>query len=332
MSRFFANLLLCLLFAVFALPLEAGQLYVASWNVENLFDTEDDPDVVGDEDFTPTGKKKWDQERLQRHLQNLARVIKDMNGKKGPDILGLCEIENRFVIELLIKQLTPLKRDYKIIHKDSPSNRGIDAAMIYDAGVLKAVYENFHLVPAGKTRDIVEAEFQIDDKRLHVFMNHWPARANPEGHRISAAKTLRARLDQLFDKNADADIVIIGDFNDYPTNDSIRKYLRAGDDPKTLKPGDLYNTMWPTHLNKKGTYVFKNRWEVIDHIMVSPGLLDQKAFRWQADSTAPVVFPYQIFTPKKSDMIPRPNKKYTGASYHKNGISDHLPVGCTIEY
>lgn len=327
--RCIAALVLGLVVAGCQATSHGGRLYVACWNVENLFDTVDDPEVDGDEEFTPEGQKKWTDEKLKRGLQNLARVIKDMNGKKGPDILGLCEIENRLVVAMLVKELATLKRDYKIIHKDSPSNRGIDCAMIYDAKVLQAAFEGFHLVPAGKTRDIVEADFRIDDKRLRVFMNHWPARSNPERNRIIAAKVLRARLDAILAVEPDADIVVMGDFNDYV---SIREHLRAGDDPRALKNGELYNTMWPIHNQKKGSYVFKNRWEVIDHIMVSPGLLDHKAFRWKIDSTEPIMFDYQIFTPKDASKIPRPNRKYIGNRYHRAGISDHLPVGCVIEY
>lgn len=330
--RFTASLALVFVVVGCQAPIRGGRIYVACWNVENLFDTVDDPEVDGDEEFTPEGKKNWTDEKLKRGLQNLARVIKDMNDKKGPDILGLCEIENRLVIAMLVKELASLKRDYKIIHKDSPSNRGIDCAMIYDAKVLTAAFEGFHLVPAGNTREIVEADFRVVDKRLRVFMNHWPARANPEKNRIIAAKTLRTRLDAILAVEPEADIVVMGDFNDYPTNVSIREHLRAGDDPKNLKAGDFYNTMWPIHSQKKGSYVFRNKWEVLDHIMVSPGLLDQKAFRWKADSTEPIMFDYQIFTPKDKNQLPRPNRKYSGNFYHRTGISDHLPVGCVIEY
>lgn len=322
------------LLSLFALTTlcSAGELYVASWNVENLFDTVDDPKVDGDEEFTAAGPKKWDDIRYKAKLKNLARVIKDMNDKKGPDILGLCEIENRTVLDDLIKELTSLERDYRIVHQDSPSNRGIDAALLYDAKRLKMTAAQFHNVDAGKTRDIVEAGFSIDNKPLVVFMNHWPARANPEGYRLTAAKTLRARLDKLLEADAGADIVIVGDFNDYPTNDSIRKVVRAERDPEKLAKGDFYNTMWPTHDAGKGTYVFKNKWEVIDHILISPGLLDSKNFRWKAGSTAPVMFPYQIFTPSVTTQIPRPNRAFSGNFYHKGGISDHLPVGCVLEY
>ncbi|MBM4072821.1 MAG: hypothetical protein FJ271_28420 [Planctomycetes bacterium] len=330
--RFIAPFLLGFIVAGCQATTQGGRLYVASWNVENLFDTVDDPDVNGDEEYTPSGTKAWTDEKLKRGLQNLARVIKDMNGKKGPDILGLCEVENRLVLAMLIKELASLKRDYRIIHKDSPSNRGIDCAMIYDARVLQAAFEGFHLVPAGNTRDIVEADFRIADKRLRVFMNHWPARSNPEKNRIIAARTLRKRLDAILAVEPNADIVVMGDFNDYPTNVSIREHLRTGADPGALKAGELYNTMWPIHNQNKGSYVFQNRWEVIDHIMISPGLLDQKAFRWKADSTQAIMFDYQIFTPKKGNQIPRPNRKYSGNTYHRSGISDHLPIGCVVEY
>lgn len=153
----------------------ADETYVAFWNVENLFDTIDDPAVEKDEEFTPDAPKKWTEERFQTKLENLARVIADMNGGRGPDVLGLSEIENRFVIEKLIEQLKPLNRDYGIVHKDSPSYRGIDCALIYDRKKLKLKSSDFLFIHS-RTREIVEAELTIGGDSLFVFVNHWPSR------------------------------------------------------------------------------------------------------------------------------------------------------------
>jgi predicted extracellular nuclease len=308
-------------------------LYVAFWNVENLFDTQDDPDNPGDDEFLPTSAKRWTPERFQIKVKNLAQVIQDMNDKKGPDVLGLCELENAAVVKALVAELAPLGRSYKLVHKDSPDKRGIDCAILYDSKKLKLASSTFLVVDAGQTREIVGAEFLADGKRLHVFANHWPSRGNPEEHRITAAKTLRRRLDTMLAVEPDADIVILGDLNDEPTNVSVKDHLKASGDPKNLPAGHLFNTTWALKQDpNEGTYVFQNKWEVIDNVIVSPGLLDTKRFRWKEASTKPVKFDYQMFKPSNPNQIPRPSRSYTGNSFHKDGYSDHLPIGCVIEF
>jgi len=322
------------------LPLSAGELHVAFWNVENLFDTEDDPTVEGDEEFTPTGPKQWTKERLDNKLLNLSRAIMDMNGRKGPDVLGLAEVENRWVVEELVKALKPLDRDYRIVHKDSPSSRGIDCALIYDAKVFTLVNARFHFVKAGNTRDIVEAELQdVGKRRLTVFVNHWPSRRSENGKpndelRRIAGDTLRRRIDEILKQDPDADLVALGDFNDNPDDPSVRKHLGSSPDAKTLQPRELFNTSATLQKddagNPQGTLVFMNKWDLFDQVIVSSGLLDQKGFTWKSSE----IFkpPYLIFTPKKPGDIPRPNRSYSGNLYHKTGYSDHLPVGCVIRY
>ncbi|MEZ6140966.1 MAG: hypothetical protein R3B84_10380 [Zavarzinella sp.] len=255
-----------------------------------------------------------------------------MNDGKGPDIVGVSEIENRTVLKDLINAMERLKRNYKIVHQDSPSGRGIDTAIIYDADKVKLAKEQFHAVPVERkdTRDITEAEFLLNDKPFWVFMNHWPARSNPEENRIIAAKTLRKRVDELLEKDPKADFLLMGDFNDYPTNDSIVKNLRAVEEKESLPAGALYNTMWPIERAKRGTYVFRNKWEIIDHIIVSPGMLDDQHLTWKV--TRESAFPYQIFTPKDDKQIPRPNRNFSGNIYHSAGISDHLPLVCIVQY
>src|SRR2546423_1596759 len=138
----------------------ADDFFVGSWNLENLFDTKDDPSVKGDEEYTPESAKHWTKERLDIKLKNLAKIISKMNDGKGPDVLGVCEVENRQVVEMLVEQLKSLGRKYEIIHKDSPSERGIDCAIIYDSAVFTLDSPQFHHVDADNTRDIVEAKLK----------------------------------------------------------------------------------------------------------------------------------------------------------------------------
>ncbi len=325
---------LCLMLVVCLTPgLQAEELYVASWNVENLFDTRDDPRVEGDEEFTPQGPKKWTVERLNIKLANLARVIGKMNQDRGPDVLGLIEVENRYVLERLVEQLAPLKRDYRIVHQDSPSDRGIDCALLYDASRLALRVASFHFVDADNTRDIVEAGFLCSGHPLRVFVNHWPSRSgNPEASRITAAQTVRRRLDEILKIDPQADVVILGDLNDYPTSDSLQVHLRALEEPAQATQGAFYNTMWPLHREGRGTYVYMNKWDVIDHVLVSPGLLDTQRLRWKPGSTQTVQFDFQMFHSSTAGALPRPSRSYSGSNFHRDGCSDHLPVACVLEY
>ncbi len=310
-------------------PGQAEDFGIAFWNVENLFDTEDDPDVEGDEEYLPTGAKQWTQVKLDRKLKNLTRLITKMNDQKGPDILGLSEIENRKVVELLVAKLAPLGRKYKIVHRDSPSARGIDCAIIFDEAKFTLIDEKFHPVAGAEqpTRDVVEAELKTPDgATLYFFANHWPSRSHPESDRELAAKVVRSRVDQILKESPAADIVIAGDFNDYPDEPAMKTVIRTVEKPSETVDGALLNTMWPLLRAGKGTYVYNDKWEIIDHIVVSPGLLDAKGFRYKEGSTkASLLVDDQLFDPA-GPAIPRPNRSFSKDTFHFNGYSDHLPL------
>jgi predicted extracellular nuclease len=309
----------------------AEELCIASWNVENLFDLEDDPGVEGDEDFTPQASKRWTKERLDIKLRNLAKIISKMNDGRGPDVLGLCEVENLKVVEMLVARLAPLGRKYEIVHKDSPSDRGIDCALIYDANVFSLSDSKFHFVDAQRTRDIVEARLKRDDAELFVFVNHWPSRNNDEWQRLKAAEVLRRRLDEILAADAKADIVMMGDFNDEPDNVALKDRLRAAQSPENLSAGTLYDTTAYISAEGKGTHVYDNEWNLLDHIIVSQGLLDENGFRWKEKSSRRLEFPELFFHPRPPQLIARPNKSYSGDNFHRTGYADHLAVVCIIE-
>jgi predicted extracellular nuclease len=306
------------------------ELFVVYWNVENLFDTIDDPNVEGDEEFTPGTAKGWTKERLTIKLRNLARVLKDANDGRGPDVLGLGEIENRDTVEQLLVHLRPLGREYKIIHQDSPSGRGIDCAIVYDAKRVTLLEHHFHAVSALKTREIVEGKFRFESCEFHLFANHWPSKGNPQSARVAAATVLRARIDKILASDESAEMVVIGDLNETPSEPAVSKTLRTWGDAKSLHPNVLFNSTWKMHMDEKaGTYVYKNKWEVIDHVILSPGLVDEKGLRWKSDSTQTLMNEYQMFHPQTG--IPRPSRSYSRNSFHDDGFSDHLPIRCILE-
>jgi hypothetical protein len=317
---------------LFALPpsAHAGEFYIAFWNVENLFDLEDDPAVELDEDFTPQSPKRWTQERLEIKHTNLSNVIRRMNDGRGPDALGLCEVENRKVVEMLVAKLSPLGRKYEIVHRDSPSDRGIDCALVYDANIFGRTDPKFHFVDAEKTRDIVEVKLRHEGADLFVFVNHWPSRNNDEWQRVKAATVLRARLDDILRTDPQADFVLIGDFNDEPDNTSLNDHLRSSASKENLPAGSLYDTTAPISAESKGTYVWDDAWQLIDHIIVSPGLLDTNGFHWKQGSSHRLEFPELFFQSRRPGAIARPNQSYTRDDFHGSGHSDHLPVSCVI--
>jgi endonuclease/exonuclease/phosphatase family metal-dependent hydrolase len=330
MNLFLRCVWICLTLLVSAESFSQDEMTVAFWNVENLFDTVDDPKVEKDEEFTPSQPKKWTKERLQIKLKNLARVISDMHDGDGPAILGLSEVENRDVVELLVRELQPLKRKYAIVHQDSPSFRGIDCALVFDASVFKLEEFRFIRIPGETTRDIVEARLSQLGHTLTVFVNHWPSRRSPDPARIKVAGILRARIDELLKVDPSADFIILGDLNDTPANKSVGSTLRTWGDPDQLRPGVLFNSMWDRHKSGKGTYVYQNKWNLLDHVILAPGMLDEKGFRWVRGSTTAIQSEYQMFVPNSEKYIPSPSRSYTGNNFHATGFSDHLPVSCRI--
>lgn len=306
---------------------------VAFWNVENLFDLKDDPSVQGDEEFTPGGANRWTKERLEIKLNNLATVISGMFDDQGPDVIGLAEVENRAVLEMLIAKLQPLNRNYQIVHQDSPSERGIDCALLYDANRLGDAGSQFHFVDAENTRDILEAKLSMRGRSVHFFVNHWPSRSHDATFRAKAAKVLHDRIAQLTLQDPFVDALMMGDFNDHPVDLSLTTTLGAVGKAQDVTAGKLLNSSYTeTPDATTGTYVYDEHWEVLDQIILSPGLLMPGNVSWVIGSTRPVVLMSdQLFDPP-GPAIPRPSRSYTKDTFHSNGYSDHLPVITTLSW
>ncbi len=301
---------------------------VVSYNVENLFDTVDDPKIP-DEEFLPESEKKWDNERYQKKLNDLSRVISEINEKELPEIVGLVEIENRVVLEDLI-QTGPLKdQGYTIIHEESPDFRGIDVALIYRKDAFKELmHETLPVVfpdnPEFKTRDILHVTGQIKNKTVHIFVNHWPSRIGgdekTEPKRVLAASVLKSKIDDILALDPKARIIIMGDMNDEPTNKSLVETLGAKSPDSGAK---LVNLMIPDDNSGLGTYFYSGNWNMLDNLVVSDELIsgkriqivDQKGFIYSSD--------WMIYTNKTGDKTP--NRSYVGNKYVA-GVSDHFPV------
>ena len=219
------------------------ELFSVFYNVENLFDTIDNPNTR-DNEFLPKSKKKWDTYRYNYKLNQLDKVfseiIKKENENRLPDIIGLCEVENKFVIDDLLKTETFKNHSYKIIHKQSPDGRGIDCALLVDEKfeVLNSDFIKINNPKESRaTREIVFGKLKFKNQIINVFVNHWPSRwggQEASNHkRVFVAKVLRKYIDN---NTSESDFnLIMGDFNDYPTNESLADIL-VKDEYKFIKP------------------------------------------------------------------------------------------------
>jgi len=338
-----AKLVLFTLFFVilpFSLKAQSNKYQVVCagfYNLENLFDTLNDPHTRDDE-FTPTGKKHWTARRYQNKLDKLSLVISDLGTDYTPNgaaILGVCEIENKKVLEDLIRQPNLIKRGYNIVHENSPDRRGIDVALLYQPGIFQVMhyrYVELQLIQSGKkktyrTRNQLVVCGEINHETLYVIVNHWPSRMGgvkrSEHKRILAAKTCRTQVDSLLALEENAKIIVIGDFNDDPDNQSMVKYLNAETDLSDLDEGEIYNTTGILFKNGEGTLAYKRKWNLFDQILVSQALLKKSNGKmcWYKS----LIFSEPYLQHQKGRYKGIPLRTYSGKKY-LGGYSDHLPV------
>lgn len=305
--------------------------YVANWNVENLFDTIDDVDKF-DEQYTPSDERGWDEEKLNVKIENLARVISGMNNNLGPDILGLEEIEHESVVKLLVNKID-VNKNYEIVHFESPDKRGIDNALIYNSDlftVKKSEALEVNLGGNKTTRDILYTVLDLNGSELNIFVNHWPSRREglkkSEPNRVKAAETLMRKINELDDQK-NSNIIIMGDFNDLPSNISISNILGAKkDDCPTITNNNfgLYNLSTSLFQKGKGTYKYRDHWNMLDQIIISNSFFDKNSIDLKCES-------FEIIKP---DFIIQKEGKYKGTSLptfggrkYLGGFSDHYSIG-----
>lgn len=314
---------------------DKGNLFtVVSYNVENLFDTINDPLTLDDE-FTPSGSKSWTFDRYKKKLVDLAKVISSINKSELPEIIGLCEVENEKVLSDLAGTGKLKRGNYGIIHHDSPDKRGIDVALLYRGDAftpleIKNLPIHFRR-DTTQVRDILLVKGRTDNSEVFYFLlNHWKSRSGgrsqTEQKRMYSAVVLRKAIDSILNFEPNAKIISMGDFNDEPTNTSIYYILRAGNKRKNLEQRDLYNLMYDQHnLGDVGTYHFQGNWNMLDQIIVSPMLLkDHKGYHTTYDGGKIFKKEWMLYdNPKAGAQVP--NKTYGGDTYF-GGISDHLPV------
>lgn len=328
-------LLICCLFPaslVFSQQ-EEVRYQLLFYNVENLFYPEDDP-LTSDDAFTPGGANRWTYKRYFKKIYNIAKVIIAAGEGSPPDIIGMAEIENSTALRHLCRE-SPLKKyNYEFIHHDSPDNRGIDVALLYRSGKLSVIYHEaipvlFPFDSGSKNRDILHVVIKTPEAdTLHLFVNHWTSRYGGYSATIPKrnhyARVARQKADSLLLLNPMKNIVMMGDFNDYPTDESLLKILDA------RKIGDLngalFNLMHEfSQTGNIGTHKHEDFWGCLDQIIVSRSLLHDDNPIQVYQKKAHIFMPDFIFEPDEKYGGMKPFRTYLGPRYI-GGYADHLPV------
>lgn len=304
---------------------------VMFYNVENLFDTEDDPETI-DEEFLPEGDRFWNERKFNLKLNRIFQVITAAGEGNLPAVIGLCEIENRKVLELLLQNTLLGKMGYSIIQKESPDERGIDVAFLYRTDLFRPI--SYKAIPVEdqndsdfKTRDILYIQGIFVCDTLHFFINHWPSKyagiVETKPLRALAAKTLKQELQIVLNSN-ESKVIIMGDFNDSPFDESITKHLNAKTNFDSIQNNEIYNLAFPLAEKGIGSNKFHGKWELIDQIMVNGSLLQSKGIGTRVDLFK--VFDHNFLKEKDTNYLgDKPFRTYIGFKYN-NGFSDHFPV------
>lgn len=311
---------------------------IAFYNVENLFDTENNP-FTFDDDRTPEGDDVWTQEKYRDKLQKLARVISEIGfeiTQQPPAILGISEVENRKVLEELINEPNLKQYDYGIVHYDSPDRRGIDVALLYRKNLFRLensvshellIYDSKQPNKRVYTRDQLVVSGVIDGEKLHFIVNHWPSRSGGEAassyKREKAASLNKIILDSIFKQEPLARIISMGDFNDDPINDSFKKILKTKSDPRGLDAHQLYNPMEKMLKKGMGTLAYRDGWNLFDQILVSGGLTGKDYSGFQFYKAG--IFNKKYLITEEGQYKDYPFRSY-GYSGYQGGYSDHFPV------
>lgn len=298
---------------------------IAFYNLENLFDTVDDPHTL-DDDFTPESRKKWTDKRLHKKLDKLSRVISQIGKEEvghPPVIVGLAEVENREVVEMLVEKKALKDLDYRVVHFDSPDERGIDTALIYRAAYFEVMQAKAQAAllydddgDRDYTRDILHVHGKLAGQDLHLMVNHWPSRRKgveeTEPKRLKVAGVQRQLVETVWEQDAEARLIVMGDFNDGPSSKSIA----------LLKGAEFINPLASEASDDSGSLSHDQEWYLFDQILVSHNMLDPSGSIFFLES--------DIYDP---DYLREYDGKYEGSPFRSyagrkflGGYSDHFPV------
>lgn len=319
---------------------ESKEMFVGCigfWNIENLYDTIDGPN--DDAEFLPQGGNQWTGPRYKQKIEHLSEVISQIGSEvtpDGPAILGLCEIENKSVLEDLVKAEKIKKRDYQIVHYDSPDLRGVDVALLYQPKYFKLKSsKKFKVIlpnnPTHPTRDILLVSGLFDGELMHFFVNHWPSRSGGEAKskpgRGEAARICRVVIDSILKTDANSKIILMGDLNDDPINESVKVILKANGKKNKLQSQELYNTSYDNFKSGVGTLAYQDVWNLFDQIIITQALLKDN-FKTYTFSKYKI-FNKPFVVEDYGNFKGYPFRTYAGGTY-RGGYSDHFAVYCFL--
>ena len=310
---------------------------IAFYNVENLFDTIND--INKNDEASPIMEIKFNRSEIyKKKVKNMASVIADIGSdlvNKSPSIVGLSEVENRNVIEDLLNNKHLLNKNYDIVHYDSPDERGIDVGLIYNKDVFKVnstksheliIYDN-NSSKRNYTRDQLVVSGLLDNELIHVIVNHWPSRSGGEERsragRMAAAELNKKIIDSLQNKYKNAKIITMGDFNDDPHDDSMKKILNAKKYIEDVKTNGIYNPMEVILSDQGiGSNAYRDVWQLFDQILVTEPFLNKKYDSYQFYKAG--IFNKSYLINKAGRYKGYPFRSFSWGSF-TGGYSDHLP-------
>ncbi len=306
---------------------------VGFYNLENLFDTINQENL--DEEFLPTGPMRWTSMKYKSKLKNMAYAISQIGldvTPGGVSILGVSEIENQGVLDDLVKEPVIANRMYKVVHYDSPDRRGVDVGLLYNPRDFivtssKSYRLNYPSDTLFRTRDQLLVSGYLLNEKVHVIVGHWPSRIGGEAasapRRNAAAALSKHIADSLYRQDANAKIIIMGDFNDDPFNESTAKVLNAKRNREEVPKQGLYNPMWRILDGGVGSLAYNNQWNMFDQIIISEPFLhnDNSRLRfWKAE-----VFNKNFLIQQEGSYKGSPLRTHAGGVW-LNGYSDHFPT------
>ena len=295
-----------------------------------MFDTIHDPGK-NDFEYLPDGPKQWNTEKYMAKLTNLAKVLGEISRDKvpgGPAAIGVAEAENRRVLDDLVKQPALASSGYEIVHYEGPDKRGIDCALLYDPKqftvsssklVLSTPFEGDTI---HKTRGFLIVNGKMAGDNVCFIVNHWPSRGAAEPVRVHAARQVRALIDSLQQDNKKLKLIVMGDMNDDPMDQSMVT-LGAKKYKKEVKKHDMFNPWWETLEDKGvGTLLYRGKWNLFDQIVISPTLLNaKKGLKYDHNE----VFIREYLFQQDGKYKGSPLRTHGGKLW-LNGYSDHLPT------
>ena len=303
------------------------------YNPENLYDTQNNPDT-NDDDLTPEGNLHWSGQRYWDKLKNVSKVIYAVGENYPPALIGICEVENKSALHHLTTQ-TPLRKDkYEYIITDSKDHRGSNIALLYQRDQMRLISKRSYrpsIDSVKTTRDILHVTGRIvNGELLDIFVCHFPSRS--EGikktapYRSVCAQLLKQKTDSLFRIRKTANIIIMGDFNDYPDDESLYEILGAKAIDGNIVARRLYNLFYHRLKEKdSGSYKYQGKWNFIDQFIVSSNLLDKLSRTSVRDKAASVFKDDFLMEEDPKYGGQKPFRTYSGWKY-LGGYSDHLPI------